>query len=1354
MGVSSAPRAVEVGSTNPAVKDISRNVFSYVTYSWMTPLLKLGSQRPLETEDLPNVPRTSQAAYLAPFLDPFFLRLQEHVRNPTTATKPSFIVAISRPYWSRSALSFALKLVGVASSLLMPYLISDVISVLSTPADGQPKDTWFDSIYAYAAVYFVLSLFGAAAAFVERAICMDIFVQSRAILIGAVYGKSLRLSPAARVTFKAGTINSLVDVDANAAADINENFNGFASALAQIAVALWLLARALGVTTWVATGAWLFLAILIGVLMPFLGKFRKGYLAALDERTRILREFLYGISGLKLEGSVRTFLVRIRKARTQQLAALAGLTFVMSCIFSFVITQMTALSTVAIVAYDKLGGHINAENVFPILGYLGALSTPTGSLLHFLGQTIQVFPSIARLTAFLYAEEITHDQVTDIVPNKDRDAPAVKLDGACFSFSQVAEKDEEDSKKDGKKDGDKKPAGTAEKLTKDLTSEKTAVDADRETLAEKEPAHGPFKLSDLNLSIPRGCLAVVVGSVGSGKSAFLSALAGSMRKTSGTAVVQGSVALCLQSPWILSGTVQDNICGLFSTTGGPKQALAAAKSACLEQDLKVLGGLDAIVGEKGVQLSGGQRARIALARAIASDSSVLLLDDPFAALDAKVGKFIFEDTLCRELKNRTRILVTHQLQFAARADVVIVLDAGRIVETGAFRTLLADPDSRLSFLMKSYRIDDLDADADASILPSTVDAIVALDDNATMLVESKEDKLQEARKAVKEFQAKKSVAEDRRVGRVASTTYKSFFSSSSPFLLILVIVGWIVATSLSSWQSILLVQWSVESGGWTDAQYFGIFWAAGLVRTVAYVVLIIAYFYATYTAARNFHDKALEGLAYAPISWYDDQPIGRIMNRMTADVKELDLEFSMVTLNLLVVLSLLTTSLINLAYATPYMLIAFAVLTFPAIYIFKYYQSSYRELKRLSSILRSPLSAHVSESLNGISTIKAYNGTARFIKRQQETTDLASKSSLLRSSAELWLGLRLAVLTSIIILASLLLAAAKVLSRSAVGLSLVSSMMLTDLLITVLSNASAAEAAFNAVERLDHYAKDLPSESKQIDAPNTPKDWPRSGSITFENLQLGYSAVAKPVVENLSLAVASGEHLGVVGRTGAGKSTLMLSLFRIVEPQVGRILIDGIDISTLSLQTLRTGLTIIPQEPVLFGGSFRYNLDMKSMHTDAEIWTALALTGMKAHISNLPDKLESIVADSGSDLSAGQRQLICLAKAVLARPRILVLDEAASAVDSAADQLLLSAILTEFKETTVISIAHRLGSVAGFDRVAVLDAGRLEELGTPADLLEMADGRFRGMVDATGVANAALIASIAGQKRDAERVVG
>ncbi|KAJ3006280.1 Canalicular multispecific organic anion transporter 2 [Thoreauomyces humboldtii] len=1292
---------------DPVDIDISRNLLSYVTFSWMTPTLRLGNKHPLVEKDLPKVPYGKQAKQLAHTLDPFWQARAAHIKDPVRTFAPSLVKSLSMPFWGMSALGFTLKSISVGCAILMPYLISDVIAVL-TPSDN-PGHTWFTSVYSYAALFFALSLLSAVTTFAEKAVCLDLFIQIRAILTGAVYGKALRLSPRASATYTAGKINSLVDVDIFTVADFNDNFNGAVGSLAQIVLAVWLLARELGVTTWIAAGTWVFLSLLTVGLMPFMGKYQQAYLSALDERTRVLREFLYGMSSLKIEGAVEGFRKRVDKAREIQLLALRKFVTILMLLFAFGCLQQVALSTITIVGYDKLGGVINGASVFPILGYIGALTQPSGMVAQYVATFVQMFPSFARITGFLCAEEVDPNRVTEITGTDATDGQkfAVQLENATFRWSEQANTDND--------------------------VKKTAVAA-------------PFELSDINLSIPQGSLVIVVGSVGSGKSALLSALTGSMRKESGSAVVRGTVAYCQQTPWILSGSIEDNICGLFGD-GGKAAAFKAAASACLSKDLEVLGGTDAIVGEKGVQLSGGQRARIALARAIASNCSVLLLDDPLAALDSHVGKTIFEETLCGELKGRTIILTTHQLQFAARADIVLVLDQGRVVETGAFRDLIRDSSSRLSYLMKSYELDDLTLDAAA-----TTTTLATPDSNTdlTTLADAHdaEDELESARKAFAEFQDKKAIAEDRRVGRVTWPTYRAFIQASSMPLLLLVAISWLVATSAGVWQSILLVQWSTESSQWTDKQYFEIFWITGLLRTVAFVALSVLYFQSTYSAAKTFHARAMLGLASAPMSWFNNQPVGRILNRMTADVQEIDQQFGSLTINLLILLSWFLGSVIILAYATPFMLIVLVVLAIPCAYSFKYYQSSYRELKRLSSILKSPLSAHVSESLSGVATIKAYGGGKRFVDRQESTTDLQSKASFLRLSAEYWIGFRLACVSSCVIGAALLLAGAGVLSRAAVGLSLVAGLELSQALIGLITVTSSAEAAFNAVERLNHFANNLPSECKRLDAPETPKDWPRTGSIVIKNLEVRYSAIAKPVISDLSLNVASGEHVAVVGRTGAGKSSLMLALFRIVEPHAGNIFIDDIDITTLSLQTLREGLTIIVQDPSLYGGTYRYNLDMAGVHTDDEIWTALELTGMRDHIAALPGKLEAIVADSGSDLSGGQRQLLCLAKALLAKPKILILDEAASAVDSAADERLLSAIMTQFKHTTVLSIAHRLNSVAGFDRVAVLHDSKLVELGTPAELLDQEDSLFASMVNATGPANAALIKTIAGRTRD------
>ncbi|KAJ3164732.1 Multidrug resistance-associated protein 1 [Geranomyces variabilis] len=1313
-------------NTAGPLPDVSRNLLSYLTYSWISPLLVLGRKRPLQEEDLPNVPHTKQAQQISIAFDPFWAAHYQHVTTPSATTPPSLVHTLAARFWATALLSFTARSATVAIAILMPLSISGAIEVLQpeTPSGS----TFFSSIYIYAGVYFAMSILDSLCSFTESALNLDLQIQLRAVLQTAVYRKALRLSPEARVKHTSGTINSLVDVDVGLISMFADNFNAATACAVQIALALYFISRSLGATTYATGGVFCTLSIIIVVCMPFLGNGQKIYMQALDERTRLLREFLYGIKSLKMEAMERAFADRISAARAEQLKGLRKFIVPLCLVFTLAIIQQDFLGTLTIVTFSKLGGEITATNVFTILGFLGALMTPSGRIGGAIGKLMQMRQSFARVTEYLCAAEVTPDQVATITgQQQDRDAVAIRLNNASFTWTHAKE-DEKRKKKD------------VDEVDVDATVIEMAIVTDVAPVpaAAGEKESTAFSLTNLDLEIPRGQLVVVVGSVASGKSSLFSALTGTMKKTSGEATLFGTVAYCAQEPWIVSGTVEENILGLFSSGKTSVDARHAAELACLAQDLEILpSNLGTRVGEKGISLSGGQRARVALARAIASDADILLLDDPLAALDARVGKVIFEDTICGALRDKTRVLVTHQLQFAAKADAVVVLDHGRIVEKGAFRDLIADKESRLSFLMSSYKLDDDDLDATPG------DAILAGD--------AREELAKEARQAVAEYEAEKEVAEDRRVGTVGLATYMSYARAAGWWSIAFVGIMWPVATAFSAWQQIQLVQWSSNSLGWSDDKYFTVFWATGVVKSMAMLSLTWSAFYAAYGAGKQFHDSAMLGLVNARMAWLEGEPVGRILNRMTADVQVLDFEYSGLLVNFYAITSAIFCTICILAYTTPYMLLGFVALAVPSTFTFRYFQSSYRELKRLSSILKSPLSAHMSESLNGIETISAYASGPRFIARQHATTDLANKAILLLGSAKFWISLRLSVLSSFILLLSLLLAGAGVLSPNAVGLSLVASISLGVELVRALLLLGEVEATFNAVERLDHYSRDIPAESAQIDAKDVSKDWPRSGGISLRNLEVRYSAEAKPVISDLTLDIAAGEHMALVGRTGAGKSSLMLALFRIVEPSGGSIYIDGVDIATLSLATLRgrpAGLTIIPQEPVLFSGSFRYNLDMMGTRPDDELWAALEMTGMKAHVATLPDRLDATIADGGKNLSAGQRQLLCLAKAMLAKPKILVLDEASSAIDGEADQLLLAAVLTQFKHTTVISIAHRLNSVAGFDRVAVLDRGRLVELGCPAELLERNGGQFAEMVAATGPANAGVIRDIAHRKRE------
>nr|KAJ3421417.1 hypothetical protein HK105_003607 [Polyrhizophydium stewartii] len=946
------------------------------------------------------------------------------------------------------------------------------------------------------------------------------------------------------------------------------------------------------------------------------------------------------------------------------------------------------------------------------------------------------FISIRRVSEFLLAEEVDPNEASLQRPAADSpDGTALKMSAASFTWEEVKkDADALTHKQSDKKAATAQPNNNKDKKNGDAESDKPA----------------PFALQDISLDIPCGSLVAVVGSVGSGKSSLLSALIGGMRKTAGDSALFGSVAYCAQEPWIMSGTIEENI--VFGDDSVRARVPAAVAAACLDRDLEILpNGLGTQIGEKGINLSGGgQKARVALARAIARDADIYLLDDPIAALDAHVGKQVFDDAICGVLRGKTVVLVTHQLHLLPKVDMVVVLDEGRVVETGAFRELMARNGSMLAEIMKDYHFDDHDPEASKE----AVDADKA-DSN----------KPEDIVKAVKTFEEEKAVAEDRRVGRIEFKTVKSFFVAAGAWFAIAMLLSFALSVATTIFARIFLQLWIDDKWHISQADYLSAY-----IGINAANVLTIFLFYGCYVSAITLHDRALAGIMYAPTSFFDGQPIGRILNRMTADVSSLDQDLANTMYILSGQLTEFIASGIVIGYSSPYLLskrhmlaaqrcsmlrcrpsnadahaVQLVVIASVAYALFWFYQRSYRELKRLQSIMRSPLLSHVSESLNGIQTIAAYGATGIFSAQLCRKIDLANKANLLFWGARYWLSIRLTIIGATATFVVGMLGAAEIIPPAILGLAINSTVTLGSSVNSSLQYLAETEASLNAVERLDYYAYNLPAEAAR-QLLTDPKDgaWPTAGAVAIRDLEIRYpSRPDHAVIQDLSLDIRPGEKVGVVGRTGSGKSTLMTALFRIMEASKGSIAIDGIDIASLGLKTLRSRLQIIPQDPVLFKGTVRSNLDFASKYTDDELWAALGLVSLKDFVGTLDGKLDAAIDENGANLSMGQRQLMCLCKAILAKPKVLVMDEATASVDAEADRRIQESIETQFVATTVLSIAHRLNTIAAFDRVLVLDTGRIAEFDAPHVLLGRSGSVFGEMVDATGAANAAVIRQIA-----------
>ncbi|KAJ1345225.1 hypothetical protein BSLG_000739 [Batrachochytrium salamandrivorans] len=1098
-----------------------------------------------------------------------------------------------------------------------------------------------------------------------RSLETDMEVQMTALLTSAVYEKALRLSPNSRQVFSQGQIITMVNVDVRSLAMfMSKTFNLMWSVPLHISISIVLLSQLLGRAIWAAGGIYIVFTLLQVGLGVVISKAISTYLSTFDHRIAVTREFLTGIKVIKYGALEDHFKLRIHSWRELQTRALLIYSVSMAIITSLLQIQEVFVPTVSLSVYALLGGDMRSYVPFSALGIFNMFLKPMNDLPIIFSKFAQARISYYRMAPYLVAPEI---EPSEIAQNHDIGASRnnISIDLCESSFSWESSNTQSSVPKSPEK----------KKLFKESNQQETKMALPQNM----------FQISPTSLQISQGSLVAIIGAVGSGKSSFLSALIGDMRKTSGSANIYGKISYCSQDPWIATGTIEENI--VFNNESARNNVTAAITASCLDDDLETMPyGLGTQIGARGVNLSGGQRARVALARALAQDSDIYLLDDPISALDARVSKKVFQDAICGSLKDKTVLLVTHQLHLLPKVDSIIVLDKGRVIETGTIWTLPYTPEDVLS--------------------------------------------------------------EERKLGRISFSTFKSYIKSSGGLRYVIPLSTIIVLTTAGSTiLTLFLGWWSEDTLSLSTDTYIKLYLLIGGLTALTSVCLSSLMMMAGKWASVVIHRSAIEGLVYAPMSFFDTQPVGRMLSRLAGDLEMIDLTMPG-SLLVVVDFAVYVAASVFVISASSYIVLAqFVVIGIILVVLYRYFQTTYRELQRLYALSRSPMNAHVSETLTGLPTIYAYRLQEPFMEKQRVNMDALSVSKLCLEGATVWFALCLELLSASIAFVLVLLTTLHVAgsNSAALGVSLVASIGLSDSLNMMTTSLGKTEAMFNTVERLDHYAHELKAEAAR-DLPTDPKDktWPTNGAITMKNLTIAYeSRPDQPVIKGINVSFLPGEKVGVVGRTGSGKSTLMAALFRIMETSGGSIEIDGIDIATLGLCALRSNLQIIPQEPVLFSGTVRSNIDIRSQYTDDEIWASLEATGLKDYISSLNGKLESGVSEGGSNMSAGQRQLMCLCKAILANPRVLIMDEATAAVDSVADRRIQASIETQFKHTTVLSIAHRLNTIAAFDRVLVLDAGVVVEFDAPHVLLQQEGSIFAELVDATGLSNGIMIRQIA-----------
>lgn len=1055
-----------------------------------------------------------------------------------------------------------------------------------------------------------------------------------------------------------------------------------------------------------------------------------------DKRVSLTQEIVQSVRFVKYFGWETAFLGRLAEIRSKEIYSIQILLATRNAINSVSMALPIFASMLSFITYRLTNHGLAPAEVFSSLALFNSLRIPLNLLPLVLGQVIDALSSVGRVEEFLLEEE----QEEDIVL-KPEGEHAIEMNHASFTWERTKNK-ETDKPTDPKEA--KAAAAAAKEAKAQLKSGTPAQTANDSEPKDATPAEErePFKLQDLNFTAGRNELLAVIGTVGCGKSSLLASLAGDMRKTEGEVVFGAQRAFCPQYAWIQNTSLQNNI-----TFGKPmnKPWYKAVIDACaLKADLDMLpNGDQTEIGERGITISGGQKQRLNIARAIYFDADIVLMDDPLSAVDAHVGRHIFDNAILGLLKDKCRILATHQLWVLNRCDRIIWMDNGKIRAVDTYANLMRDEEG-FRTLMETSAVDEKEEEQEEEEAKTAEDVAAAVEDEKDNKMERIETSAEDKAKNKKnKKQAMLMQQEERAEKSVPWSVYASYVrSSGSMFNLPLLVFVLILSQGANIVTSLWLSWWTSNKFGYSDGTYIGIYAALGVVQALLMFAFSVLLTVLGTNASKGMLRDAVTRVLRAPMSFFDTTPIGRITNRFSRDVDVMDNNLTDAIRMFFFTLAQVTAVFILTIAYFYYFAIALVPLYILYMIAGTYYRSSAREVKRYESVLRSGMFARFSEGLSGVSSIRAYGLRDRFMNDLRKSIDEMNGAYYLTFANQRWLSVRLDMIGNVLVfvVAILVVTSRFTVNPATGGLVLSYMLSIVQMLQFSIRQLAEVENGMNAVERLRYYGHELEEEAP-LHTVDVRPSWPEKGEIKFENVEMRYRPNLPLVLKGLSMHIRGGERVGVVGRTGAGKSSIMSTLFRLVEISGGSISVDGLNISTLGLGDLRSRLAIIPQDPTLFQGTVRSNLDPFQEHDDLALWSALRQADLVAADASIEDRsdpsrihLDSIVEDEGLNFSLGQRQLMALARALVRGSQIIVCDEATSSVDMETDDKIQRTMASGFRGKTLLCIAHRLRTIIGYDRICVMDAGQIAELDTPANLYRNEDGIFRGMCDRSGIA--------------------
>ncbi|XP_033272053.1 ATP-binding cassette sub-family C member 8 isoform X7 [Orcinus orca] len=1148
----------------------------------------------------------------------------------------------------------------------------------------------------------------------------------------------------------------------------------------KIIVGVILLYYILGISALIGAAVIILLAPVQYFVATKLSQAQRSTLEYSNERLKQTNEMLRGIKLLKLYAWENIFRTRVEMTRRKEMTSLRA--FAVYTSISIFMNTAIPIAAVLIVSGSFLllptfMGHVSffkeadfsPSVAFASLSLFHILVTPLFLLSSVVRSTVKALVSVQKLSEFLSSAEIREEQCAPREPeprgqaSKYQAVPLKVVNRKCPAWEDC-----------------RGIMGPLQSLT-------PSADGDADNCCVQIiggfftwTPDGIPTLSNITICIPRGQLTMIVGQVGCGKSSLLLATLGEMQKVSGgvfwnsslpdsetgedpspereTATdsdirKRGPVAYASQKPWLLNATVEENI--TFESPFNKQRYKMVIEACSLQPDIDILPhGDQTQIGERGINLSGGQRQRISVARALYQHTNVVFLDDPFSALDVHLSDHLMQAGILELLRDdkRTVVLVTHKLQYLPHADWIIAMKDGTIQREGTLKDFQRSECQLFEHWKTLMNRQDQELEKETIVERKAAEPPQGLPramSSRDGLLQDEEEEEEEAAESEEEDNLSSVLHQRAKIPWRACTKY---LSSAGILLLSLLVFSQLlkhmVLVAIDYWlakwtDSALILSPTSRNCSLSQAQecslnqtvYAMVFTVLCSLGIVLCLVTSITVEWTGLKVAKRLHCSLLNQIILAPMRFFETTPLGSILNRFSSDCNTIDQHIPS-TLECLSRSTLLCVSaLAVISYVTPVFLVALLPLAVVCYFIQKYFRVASRDLQQLDDTTQLPLLSHFAETVEGLTTIRAFRYEARFQQKLLEYTDSNNIASLFLTAANRWLEVRMEYIGACVVLIAAVTSISnslhRELSAGLVGLGLTYALMVSNYLNWMVRNLADMELQLGAVKRIHGLLNTEAERYEGLLAPSLiPKNWPDQGKIQIQNLSVRYDSSLKPVLKHVNALISPGQKIGICGRTGSGKSSFSLAFFRMVDMFEGRIIIDGIDIAKLPLHTLRSRLSIILQDPVLFSGTIRFNLDPEKKCSDSTLWEALEIAQLKLVVKALPGGLDAIITEGGENFSQGQRQLFCLARAFVRKTSIFIMDEATASIDMATENILQKVVMTAFADRTVVTIAHRVHTILSADLVIVLKRGAILEFDKPEKLLSQKDSVFASFVRA------------------------